>query len=252
MPVKAFLCLCFGLLAASLGSVITEDSASANALSGITLLSQSVSDLALSPTINKTGIAFSYHFPFSEADCGIYSLNTATRLKPFLISAGGAFLDQGDYRWQDFHLGLAFHYRELSLGYSEHLIHEKFSTEHSYHTWTGNLALSYRSELYGSEIRLLHLGEEDAELHLAASSRIVEDVYGASTYVYAPHGDDSYRFATSFAIGESFLLQASWQNNPPRFGAGLKFAYRSGEIMYAIRSHTELNLSHSLDLGFNW
>ncbi|MBW6513666.1 MAG: hypothetical protein K0B87_02795 [Candidatus Syntrophosphaera sp.] len=249
---KAFLCLCFGLLAASLAAVITEDSASANALSGITLLSQSVSDLALSPTINKAGIAFSTHIPFREADCGVYSLNTATRLKPLLISAGGAFLDQGDYRWQDVHLGLAFHYQDLSLGYSEHLIYERFSTQHSYHTWTGNLALSYRGEMYGSEIRLLHLGEEDAELHISASTRVVDQVQAASSYVYALHGADSFRFATSFAIGESFLLQASWQNTPPRFGAGLKFTYRSGELMYAVRSHAELSLSHSLDLGFNW
>lgn len=253
MPKKAILCL--GLLLSSgvaLNGVVTEDTASANALSGITLLSESVADLGLSPTIAKTGFALSYNLPFSSAGCGVYSLNSGTGIGPFIASAGASFMDQQDYRWQDVHLGLAWHHKELGIGYSEHLIHEKFSNGASYHTWTGNLAITYRRNDHGSEIRLLHMGQDDAEYHLSASSIVVEGVYGSASYVYAPNGDDSFRFASSIKIAQPFLIQASWQNAPPRFGAGLKFSHKDWEIMYAVRSHAELSLTHALDIGYNW
>lgn len=252
MPVKAILCLALVCLMPALGAVITEDSASANALSGITLLSSSVSDFALSPTIPATGSAFSYHFPYSMADAGVYSLNTASAIAPFIVSGGASFLGSEDYRLQDFRLGLALHLDEFSLGYSQHFIYEKISTDDSYSTWTGDLALSYRGYEYGTEVKLLRMGTQDVELHLTASSIFVPGVMGASSYVYAPHGEDSYRFATSFDVADLFQVQTSWQNEPPRFGAGLKFRLFGGELMYAIRTHTELSLSHSLDIGFVW
>ncbi len=253
MPKNAILCLGVILVAGvALNCVVTEDTASANALSGIILLSESVADFGLSPTIPGEGFTLSYGLPFSSAGCGVYSLNSGTRIGPFIASAGASYMDQKDYRWQDVHIGLAWHYRELGVGYSQHLIYEKFSNDMSYHTWTGNLAISYRRGDYGSEIRLLHMGQEDAELHLSASSIVVEGVCGASSYVYSPNGEDSFRFATSFKIGEPFMLQVSWQNAPPRFGAGLKFGHNDWDIMYAIRSHAELSLTHALDIGYNW
>jgi len=253
MPKNAILCLGLCLAAGvAMNSVVTEDTASANALSGITLLSSSVADLGLSPTIPKTGFALSYNIPFSSTGCGVYSLNTGTRLGSFIASAGASYMEQEDYRWQDIHLGLAWHYKDLAAGYSQHLIYEKFSNDMSYHTWTGNLGLSYRRLDYGGEIRLIHLGQDDAELHLSASSLVVEGVYGSSSYVYAPNSDDSFRFATSIRVSGPFQLQASWQNTPPRFGGGLKFSHADWEIMYAIRSHAELSLTHALDLGYNW
>lgn len=252
MPGKAICCLLCWLLAASLSAVVTEDSASSNALSGITLLSHSLSDLNLSPTIPATGAAFSYHFPYSMASCGVYSLNTATALAPFILNSGAGFLEHDDYRWQDFRLGLALHWEGVSLGYSEHLIYEKISTGDSYHTWTGDLALSFRGEEYGTEVKLLRMGTDDSELHLTAGTSFIPEIKCASTYVYAPHGEDSYRFASSYEIADICLLQVSWQNRPPRFGAGLKFRINNLEIMYGLRSHSELNLSHALDLGFSW
>ena len=46
-------------------SVTTENSASANALSGITMLSASPADYTLSPVIGESGICFSWHQPLA-------------------------------------------------------------------------------------------------------------------------------------------------------------------------------------------
>jgi hypothetical protein len=252
MPFKALTCLCLWLSAASVSALITEDSASSSALSGITLLSNSVSDFALSPTIPATGASFSYHLPFSMPQGGVYSLNTASRAGDFILSGGACFIEEADYRWQDFHLGAAYHYENLSAGCTQHLIYEWISTDNSWFTWASDIALSYRGEDYGSEIKWLHIGQQDAQIHFTASRGVIDGVTCSGTYVYAPHEDDRYVFATSCNLVDFLTLQSSWQNDPSRFGIGLKFIFRSGEIMYAVRTHPELSLSHSLDIGFRW
>ena len=252
MPARILLGTLFALLACCLGGVAGEDTASANALSGITLLSTSVSDFSLSPTIPATGIAFSYHLPFSLAPASVYSLQTAQALGPLLANCGASFLGNEDYRWQSYQLGLALHYEELSLGGTGILLYEDFDGLASYHSWTGNLALSYRGSDYGSEIKLLRLGQPDRELQLSASSRVVPGVMVASTYVFSGLQEDSYRFASSYEFGKLLQLQLSWQSAPARFGAGLKACIGSGELMYAVRTHLDLRLSHSLDLSCRW
>ncbi|MCB5246266.1 MAG: hypothetical protein LHW61_06490 [Candidatus Cloacimonetes bacterium] len=235
-----------------LKAIITQDTASSNALSGITLLSNSLADFALSPNIANSGISFSANIPFGMADCAVYSLNTATQIKSFFLSTGIAHLDQGDYRNQDYFLGLAFHYKHLRLGYTEHLQYEKISTGNSYHTWLSNVALTYSCPEYGAEIKSLHLTSSDEEWHISAMVKIIDEVYGAGSYVYVPDNDDNYRIATSIQLNEPLSLLMSWQNLPSQFGLGIKLKIKRGELTYAVRTHPELNLSQSLDLGFNW
>lgn len=249
---KACLCLALALCLCSLAAVITEDSASANALSGITLLSTAVSDYQLSPLIGSTGVSFSYNRPFNIGDASVYSLNSAIRVKPLHISYGASYLDQGDYLWQDLHLGVAAGCKGVDLGLAEHLVYEKISTEDSYHSWNTDLALAWKGNAYTAEARWLHLGAADAQLHCSASSRVTADISVAADYVYAPRAEDSFRLASSCAIGEYVVLQTSWQNVPSRFGAGIVLHYGAGELSYAIRTHTELSLTHSVDLGFHW
>jgi hypothetical protein len=239
-------------LALSAAAVITEDSASASALGGITMLSESVSDYGQTPIVGKTGVAFSYHRAFGNADSNVFSLNQGSGWYPFIVSSGVSYLNHPDYRWEDFHLGLGLHYQTLALGYTQHLIHEKISTGDSYNTWTGDLALSFWGEEYGTEVRIQHIGALDAQLHLTAGTKFADGVLFATDYVYRPHAPDCYSAATSYNIGSFMLVQSSWQSEPPRFGMGIKLMAKGAEVMYAIRTHPDLSMSHSVDLGFSW
>lgn len=55
---------CIFLLALPLAALITENTASASALAGVTLLSESVADFQLSPALPFTGVAVSAQVPF--------------------------------------------------------------------------------------------------------------------------------------------------------------------------------------------
>ncbi|MCB5247971.1 MAG: hypothetical protein LHW57_08110 [Candidatus Cloacimonetes bacterium] len=242
-------CLC--LLALPLGALIPQNTASANALAGVTLLSESVADFQLSPALPFTGIAVSGHLPFSAAEASTFSLSAAHKLKFLVLNAGATHSGDADYSAQDFRLGLGFNLGELSAGYSQHLLLESAPTG-THQSWGGDAALAYRGHSYGYEARLLRIGREDTELHLSVSTTIVSGIQAASSYIYTPAGPDGYRFATSIEVTENLLLQSSWQNSPNRFGAGLRFKLQGWDLMYAVRTHPDLRLSHSLDLGYSW
>lgn len=242
---------CLLLMSLPLSALIPDNSASASALAGITLLSQSVADFQLSPALPFSGVAASAQLPFGATEAATFSLSAAHRLKFMVFNAGVTHSGDADYSAQDFRLGLSFNLGEFNAGYSQHLCLESAAAE-NHQSWSGDAALSYRGEIYGYEARLLRIGREDTELHLSVSTRIIEGIQAASSYVYTPEGPDGYRLATSIEVIDNLLLQSSWQSSPNRFGAGLKFQLEGWDLMYAIRTHPDLRLSHSLDLGYSW
>ena len=74
----------------------------------------------------------------------------------------------------------------------------------------------------------------------------------SSTYSWRKNDRNNYCLATSFAIAKPLLLQCSWQNEPARFGVGMKVMLGKMSVMYAVRTHTELGLTHIVDLGSAW
>lgn len=60
----------------------------------------------------------------------------------------------------------------------------------------------------------------DEEWHLSAMVKIIDEVYGAGSYVYVPENDDNYRIATSIQLNEPLSLLMSWQNRPSQFDSG--------------------------------
>ncbi|HOY84789.1 MAG TPA: hypothetical protein PLQ80_05800 [Candidatus Syntrophosphaera sp.] len=248
---RGLILACICLVALPLGALIPQNTASANALAGITLLSQSVADFQLSPALPFTGIAASGHLPFSAPEAGTFSLSAAHKLSFLVLNAGASHSGDADYSLQDFRLGLGINLGGLSAGYAQHLILESASTG-SYQSWCGDAVLAYRSPGYGYEARLLRIGREDTELHLSVSTAIVQGIEAATSYVYTPAGPDGYRLATSIEVTDNLLLQSSWQSSPNRFGAGLRFQLKGWDLMYAVRTHPDLRLSHSLDLGYSW
>lgn len=249
--IRRFCLGCLLLLALPLAALIPPGSASANALAGLTLLSASVADLQLSPALPLTGIAASLQLPYADPAGASHSLQAAQRLQYLILSAGITHTGNPDYNAQDLRLGLGLNWAGFSAGYSQHLLRESSGSQ-AISSWCGDAALAWRGCNYGCEARLMRLGREDTELHLSASTGIVTGVQAAASYVHTPAGPDGYRVATSIGIGANFTLQSSWQSSPHRFGAGLRFQLKAWNLMYAVRTHPDLRLSHSLDLGYQW
>lgn len=231
---------------------LSEDSASANALSGVTALSDSPADRILSPLVLASGSVFSYHLPYGDADTKVLGFHNGSRLGIGHGGFGVSWIGHPDYTWRDHYLSYALGGRDFALGYTQHLLYEGFSSGESYYTWSGDLGMGFYSGDYGSEVRWLRIGSDDAQWHFTAITHLNEYSSLATDYVYQVHGKDSVRAASSIWIGKALVIQTSWQSEPPRFGFGTKLKLSYGSVMYAVRTHPELGLSHSIDIGFGW
>lgn len=235
-----------------LNGVLTEDSASAAALSGVTALSESVSDFALSPIIPRNGFSFSYHSPFGQSELGTWGFHNAIRSGYWNLAGGLTMLNGDDYRWQDQYLSVALGSREVAIGYTQHLVYDRAGDGAGHYDWQSDAAFGFMGDIYGAEVRYIRMGSPDAQLHLTASTRMAGDVTFATDYVYCPHGKDSYRAASSYNIADVLMFQTSWQSEPARFGFGIRLNIAGANLMYSARTHPTLNLSHAIDIGFSW
>ncbi len=231
---------------------LNEESASSAALCGVSALSTSPTDQILSPILRHKGISFSYHRPFGIKDAQVWGLHTATNYGVLHAGFGSAWMNHPDYKHQDYYLNANLGFDGVALGYSQHLIHESFSSSESSHKWQSDLGLAARNGSYTGEIRWLRMGSKDAQVHISSVTYISQNSSAAVDYVYMPHGKDSLRSAVSLEAGEFLTLQSSWQSEPNRFGFGLRVNTKSINLMYSIRTHLELNPDHSFELGFAW
>ncbi|HNV92418.1 MAG TPA: hypothetical protein PLN17_02645 [Candidatus Cloacimonas sp.] len=232
-------------------SVTTENSASASALSGVTILSDSPADYILSPIIGSSGICLSWQQPYSIDEINIYGLHSAFKVKPIIVATGIAYLAHPDYRYQDEYLALSAEWSCFHFGLTQHLVYEKIE-EQSWFTWDNDLALALQKNKIKTEIRCNHLRTEDIAVTLSAAVIANESSSFSSTYSWRKNDRNNYCLATSFAIAKPLLLQCSWQNEPARFGVGMKVMLGKMSVMYAVRTHTELGLTHIVDLGSAW
>ena len=232
-------------------SVTTENSASANALSGITMLSASPADYTLSPVIGESGICFSWHQPFSISDINVYGLHSAFPVKPLIVATGIDYLAHTDYSWLNEYLALSTSFSFFRIGATQHLIYEKIADQ-SWYTWDNDFALSFQNKRFGSEIRGNNIRTEERTFTLSANFNANENSSFATSYSFRPKEKDSYSLATSLAIAKPLIIQSSWQSEPARFGLGMKVLIGKVNLMYAVRTHTELDLTHIVDLGSAW
>lgn len=252
-PILLFLLIfCWDGMPSPLLADLSEESASAIALSGIAALSDSPSDQILSPLIRDSGVSFNYHLPFGQAEAQIWGVHYATDYKILHAGFGSAWMNHPDYNYRDYYLNANLEHEGIVLGYTQHLVHESFSTDDSYLRWLADIGISSNIDDYGAEIRWLRVASRDAQWHFSALYRFAQGSASAISYVHQPHGDDSFRSCISLEASDLLHFAASWQSHPSRFGFGLRLNYESLSLVYAIRTHQELSPDHSLELRFRW
>lgn len=78
------------------------------------------------------------------------------------------------------------------------------------------------------------------------------DVTTAAGYVMEKNYKDYFRVGIIADLHDFVSLYGSWQNEPNRFGLGVKIKPDRWGLMYSIRTHSSLDPSHAISLDINW
>jgi hypothetical protein len=234
-----------------LDAVVIESTASLSGLNGITMLSSNPGDHAFSPLIGSRGISYSLCNNFSTALANVYGLGVSDRAGIFHLASGIRLQNAEDFRWQDQYASVAVMDpgNHVGIGATLHLDYLKAGNSPSAYNWSWDAACKADWGDYGMEFRLIRMDSEDRQLHITAVSRLYSDMAVATTYIWGKNGYASLRTASSYTITDDIVMQTSWQSNPSRFGAGLQIRFDNLNLGYAIRTHSELDLTHCFDLG---
>lgn len=244
--------LLFLLVWIGMAAVVTENSASSAALNGLVMLSHNVSDYHLTPVIGNTGVSSSFVNRFGSSNGNVFGITGAENLGFLFMAAGINFTSTENYRWQDQFLSASLVYHEMGIGYTQHFLYEKTGDAPGEHGLAYDLAIKAVSGGYGTEMRAVRMNSPDRQLHLTTSAELYPGIDTATSYVWQKNAPGYFITATSYEIIPELEFRFSWQSEPSRFGAGLSFQLDRIYVGYGIRSHPELNLSHSVDIGFQW
>ncbi len=246
LPILLFLCSAASLVHAR------EYSASANALSGLNILSDSVADHAISPVQGQAGFSTFYHRPFNMSAISIFGLHNAVRKGPLCLAVGNSYLWHQDYTWHNPYLSLGYHSQHLQIGAGGQLIYDAVGNEDGHYKWSFDLAVAGSYEDYGVELKLLNKDQVDECYSLSLSADLTPKISLAGGCFVMPGQENSLRIGVKAPVNQYLSLMGSWQSELSRFGAGISLNVDPWSLTYSVRSHPELCSSHSVSLELYW
>lgn len=227
-------------------------SASANALSGLSILSDSVADHAISPVLQVCGLSFTYHRPFNTPGINVYAVHSAVSKYDLHIAVGNTYLNHQDYDSHNPYLNLNYFYKGLGLGATGHLLYDTIQDTDAEYSFCYDLGIGYEHQNFAAELKMLRVNDDEEESSLSVMGYLGADVQAALGYFYSKNYRDNLRIGVNTELNQFLSLYGSWQNEDSRFGAGLKVSVENWSLIYAIRTHPKLDPSHAISLELYW
>lgn len=229
-----------------------SSSASANALSGLSIISDSVADCAISPVLHVSGLCFSYLSPFAVPGIKVFSVHNAISRRDLHVALGSTYLHHQDYNSHNPYLNLNYLYKGISLGATGHLLYDTIQDSDAEYSFSYDLGIGYEHKDFAAELKTLRIDQDEEESSLSLMGYLEPDIRVALGYFHSKNYEDRIRVGVNTELNQYLSLYGSWQNEDSRFGVGVKISVEDWSLIYAIRTHPKLNASHAIALELYW
>ena len=235
-----------------------ENSAVANASSGINLIYLTPSSAYYNPAFFAKGIETSYTALFSLNELSYYNLCGGVKLKRFNISSGLSYLDNPEYVEGTYFVGMSASFMKTNFGLTARTLFNKIGDDAykiaylfdvGFHKKFSRLSIAMScknitaSRFDGEKLPIYMLSE--------ASYKLTSKSVFALGIEKQTQQDFIFRFALSYKVSRYFSIFSGYQFDPQRIGAGFLVKIKKINFSYSIRTHDYLNLTHYLSLGYD-
>ena len=248
---RCCLLLCLFLTSALYAGPL-ELTPSANALNGITLLSDDPGDCYLSPCLGVAGSSSYYFRPYNTPEIKVFGFCGANTIGSFTFAAGTNYISHPDYVCHNPFLNAAVDVGVLSVGATAHMISDCVQDEDAHLDFSYDLGACFSHGDSALELKALRLGSSEKQLCFTTAGSIAEAIIPSLSYVYEPEYKDCLRFGLKTTIHPLLTLDGSWQSEPNRFGLGIGLTLDAWNLYYGLRTHPELNISQGIALTWDW
>lgn len=223
--------------------------------SGLTVLIDDPSAASINPAVGLNGLSTSTSYPYSLSAIRNYEIASIVDHNNSGVIASWQALEETDYKRQDYHFGLRYGNRLLRLGLGYKTLYDEIPGVNS-----------AREEILTSGVRiklwntLVDFGKEfcvssDCDNHVASNTvrfalghKLNEHSTIGAGFSSSDRQSTEYTFGGKFEVFDNLSALASWSSQPGSFGLGGVFSVGWVNLAYAVKTHPELQWTHSIGL----
>jgi len=247
------LCLCSCLLF----SLEPLPPANPNLLSSscLTTLTDDPSNTCINPISAEGGISTSTGFLHGMMQLNQVEVASVISYQNNSMYAGWQAMEDDDYSRQDIRFGVRYSYRFFRLGVGYKVLFDKipgFGSEKDDRINTGiRLKHSNTTLDFGTEHRIPYAENEDFStgiFSLCIGQKLDDKAALAAGMIIANRKAETFKLGCRYQMTKNFGTIVSWDSEPGRFGIGTVFTHNWLKISYGMRTHPELDWTHSIGI----
>jgi len=234
-----------------------DKSAIHNATSGIALIYESPSATSINPAMCNPGIETSATYLFSLKELPYYHLHSAYKIKSFGLYLGDYYLDHEFYQENILYFALNYHLSNLSCGLSLRYLSNKVENYHNDSSLVFDAGLVWKINDISSAVSVKNITQSSFIEEKLPTVYLYESCYQVtekSKIAIALEKENEFDFcfklAARYDIFKLMSILSSYQFNPDRIGVGMVFNVSKFNIVYSVRTHQYLDLSHYISVGY--
>ena len=238
-----------------------DKSAIHNATSGIALIYDSPSATSINPAFNPAlcnpGIETAATYLFDLKELPYYNLHSAFKIKSFGLYLGDHYLDHEFYKENILNFALNYRLSNLSCGLSLRYLSNKVENYHNDSSLIFDLGLAWKINNISSAIAVRNITQATFIEEKLPTVYLWESCYQVtdkSKIAVALEKEDDFSFcfklAARYDIFKLMSILSSYQFNPDRIGVGMVFNVSGFSVVYSVRTHQSLDLTHYISVGY--
>jgi hypothetical protein len=228
-----------------------------NATNNLNLIYPTPSSMSMNPAICSPGIETSTTYLFNLEELPKYDFHLVFPFGNCSFHLGDSYLDHEFYKENIAVVGFNYSSHYLTAGFNMRLLNSKVENYKETGStivdgglkWSNSnisSALAIRnitqSKYAGNTLPIVYLWESCYQI--TKSSRISFGLEKENEF------DFSFKFAGRYDIMQTLSLISSYQFEPNRIGIGAVFNLFNFNLVYSVRTHQYLNLTHYISLSY--
>ena len=254
--------LCLFILLFFISSLTSIDlnlpvSAIHNATNNLNLIYPTPASMSMNPAVCIPGLETSVTYLFSLEELPKYDLHLVFPIGNFCFHLGDSYLNHELYSENKAIFGLNYSLKSVTAGFSVRMLSSQVEGYQDAGTTIIDSGLKWEHGQISSAVALRNVTQSKYEgltlpivylwescYRLSSSSRISLGLEKEDDF------DFSFKFAGCYDILQMLTLISSYQFEPDRIGVGAVFNLHKFKVIYSVRSHQYIGLTHYISLGY--
>jgi hypothetical protein len=256
MRFAILLCLFFHFFLAAIDLNLPL-SAYQNAANDLTLFIPSTSITAIQPALIKSGFETGFTNLYALKELPYYFFHSAYQLKKMGIYFGNSHLAHEFYVENQTYLACNYQLKAFSFGLQTRYLFNKVPGYHSLSKILYDVGFAYSGDSHKVAFCMKNATQTTAYEIDLPTYFIWETNYKINQFANVSvgiekqkHFDFLFRIAAFYQVIPFFALVTSYQYDPQRIGAGTAVNYGKWDMMYSVRTHQYLDLTHFISLSY--